>query len=80
MELHRPAHTMSIQEVALCLGVGRSTIYDAIRASTFPLPVISIGARKVVPRAAVLRLLEIAELPSDLCTEVPSPEADRHVD
>ena len=54
-----PRHTVSIQEAALMLGVGRSTVYDAIRRGDFPLPVIRVGARCLVSRNALEQLLGI---------------------
>jgi excisionase family DNA binding protein len=53
--LHRKP--CSIEEVAAALGVGRSTVYDSIRRGDFPLPVIRIGARVLVSRTALERLL-----------------------
>jgi len=44
-----------------CLGVTRSTLYRAIKAGTFPLPVFRIGQRVRIPLRSVDRL--IAGLP-----------------
>ena len=56
---HRPL--LSVEEAALLLGVTRSTLYRAIKAGTFPLPVFRIGQRIRIPRRSVDRL--IAGLP-----------------
>jgi excisionase family DNA binding protein len=49
--------TMSVEEAAEALGVGRTTAYTQIREGRFPAPVIRIGKRVVVPVAAIERLL-----------------------
>ena len=55
-----PRLTLSVAEVALMLGVGQSTVYDSIRRGDFPVPVIRVGARQLVSRAALLELLSVA--------------------
>ncbi len=47
--------TMSIEEAARRLGIGRSTLYEA--ANRGELPVLRIGRRRVVRCATVERLL-----------------------
>lgn len=47
--------TLSIREVARILGVGKNAAYTAVR--TGELPVVRIGGRLLVPRAALERLL-----------------------
>jgi excisionase family DNA binding protein len=49
--------TLNVEEVADRLGINRSTAYELIRLGTFPLPVIRLGRRVVVPRQAVTELL-----------------------
>lgn len=39
------------------LGLSRTQAYEAIRRSDFPVPVIRVGRRMVVPTAALLELL-----------------------
>jgi excisionase family DNA binding protein len=58
---------LSVEEASVLLGVTRSTLYRAIKAGTFPLPVFRIGQRTRIPRRSVDRLL--AGLP-------PSPEEE----
>ena len=41
------------------LGLGRTAAYDLARRGEFPVPVLRIGTRYVVPVAGLLRLLEI---------------------
>ena len=48
--------TVTIPEAAEVLGIGRSAAYEA--AKTGQIPVIRIGRRLVVPRAALKRMLE----------------------
>jgi excisionase family DNA binding protein len=46
---------LTIQEAAKILRIGRSAAYEAVR--TGELPVIQFGRRKLVPRAALEKLL-----------------------
>jgi len=47
--------TLTADEVAEILGIGRSAVYESIRRGD--LPALRFGRRVVVPRAALLRLL-----------------------
>jgi len=47
--------TLTADEVAEILGIGRSAVYESIRRGD--LPALRFGRRIVVPRAALLRLL-----------------------
>ncbi|HEY7064277.1 MAG TPA: helix-turn-helix domain-containing protein [Chloroflexota bacterium] len=47
--------TISVQEAARLLGIGRTSAYLAVRRGD--LPVLRIGRRYVVPRVALERLL-----------------------
>ena len=47
--------TLTVEEAARVLGIGRNSAYEAVRRGD--LPVIRIGRRYVVPRAALERLL-----------------------
>ena len=49
--------TVNIDEAAQTLGVSRLTLYSAIRNGESPVPVIKIGKRLVVPKAALAKLL-----------------------
>jgi excisionase family DNA binding protein len=49
----------SIQEVADRLGIHRTTVYDLI--ATGRLGSVKLGSRRLIPRAAVLALLEPAD-------------------
>ena len=48
--------TLTVEEAAHVLGVGRNAAYAAVRDGS--IPTIRIGTRYVVPRAALDRLLE----------------------
>jgi len=48
--------TMTILEAAAILGISRNAAYEA--AKTGQIPIIRIGKRILVPRAALDRLLE----------------------
>ncbi|MBA7639928.1 hypothetical protein ES703_47589 [subsurface metagenome] len=47
--------TLSVEEAAKVLGIGRNLCYD--RVKTGEIPVIKIGKRLLVPRAALEKLL-----------------------
>jgi len=47
--------TLSVPETAKVLGIGRNLCYD--RVKTGEIPVIKIGRRLLVPRAALEKLL-----------------------
>ena len=48
--------TLTVDETAKILGIGRQLAYD--RVKTGEIPVIKIGRRLLVPRKALERLLE----------------------
>ena len=48
--------TLTIEEAAEILGIGRSSAYQAAR--TGEIPTLKIGRRLLVPRVALERLLE----------------------
>jgi excisionase family DNA binding protein len=50
--------TVSLPEAGKILGISRSSIFRA--AARGQVPVLTIGRRKLVPRAALTRLLETA--------------------
>jgi len=51
--------TISIRDAAPLLGISTSTAYAAVKAGTFPVPVIHIGSRISVPTAPLRKLLGI---------------------
>lgn len=54
-----PRQTLTVEEAAALLGIGRNTAYQA--AANGELPVIRIGRRLLIPRAALDRLLAEAQ-------------------
>ncbi len=50
--------TVSVEHAAKQLGIGRSLGYDLVRKGV--LPSIALGGRRVVPKAALTRMLEDA--------------------
>jgi excisionase family DNA binding protein len=50
--------TLTVEEAGRVLGIGRASAYDAVKRGE--LPVIRLGKRIVVPRAALDRLLASA--------------------
>lgn len=62
---HTTRETLTIEEAARRLGIGRQTAYEQARAGRLgPVPVYRIGRRLVVPRRALERALagELNEL------------------
>lgn len=49
--------TMNIEEAAELLGIGRGLAYASARNGSFPVALVRIGRRLLVPRAPLLRLL-----------------------
>ena len=47
--------TLSIDETAKCLGIGRNSAYEAIARGE--IPVVKVGKRLLVPKAALEFLL-----------------------
>lgn len=70
---HKPL--LSVEETAVLLGETRSTLYRAIKAGTFPLPIFRIGRRVRIPRKSVERLIAGLPLapPTELTMEVSLP-------
>ena len=58
MKRNRERLLLSLEEAALVLGIGRSTLYRAVKAGGVPFPVHRIGGRSYVPKAALQRFLE----------------------
>lgn len=52
--------TLNIEDVAIVLGINRSTAYELARRNELPIPVIRLGRRMVVSRRAVEELLNSA--------------------
>ena len=54
----KSAQLLSLEDTALVLGIGRSTIYRAVRDGNVPFPVHRIGGKWYVPKRALQRFLE----------------------
>lgn len=50
--------TLTLMQAAERLGIGRNTAYQAAREGRFPVPLIHVGKRIVVPAKALDRLLD----------------------
>ena len=50
-------YTLTIEEAARRLGIGRSLAYDLARRDELPVKVLRLGRRLVVPRPALERVL-----------------------
>ena len=55
--------TLTVEEAAALLGIGRNSAYQAVAAGQ--IPVIRIGRRLLVPRAALERLLAVTSVTAD---------------
>lgn len=49
--------TVTVTEAARLLGISKSHAYELIGRGQFPIPVLRLGARVVVPAAPLRRLL-----------------------
>jgi len=49
--------TTNVETAGSVLGIGRSKAYEMAKADEFPVRLVRIGRRYVVPVAAILRLL-----------------------
>lgn len=57
------SRTVTVEEAAKLLGIGRELAYQqAKHGSIGPVPVLRIGRRLVVPRAALERVLSAVEV------------------
>jgi excisionase family DNA binding protein len=52
--------TLTVEEAASALGIGRSAAYEAARRGE--IPTLSIGRRLLVPTAALYRMLDLVPL------------------
>ena len=55
--------TLTVQEAATLLGIGRNSAYEAIKTGT--IPSVQIGRRILVPRAALERMLMVPKETED---------------
>jgi excisionase family DNA binding protein len=53
----RERKTLSVEEAAVALGIGRTLAYEAVRRGE--IPTVRIGRRLLVPRGALNQLLSI---------------------
>lgn len=49
--------TLTIEETAVCLGIGRTAAYEAARRGD--IPTLRLGRRLLVPTAGLRRLLQL---------------------
>jgi excisionase family DNA binding protein len=57
METNEQCRTYTIAEAAKLIGVGRNTAYEAAKSGQ--IPTISIGRRRLVPKAALELILTL---------------------
>jgi excisionase family DNA binding protein len=55
--------TMTVEEAAVALGISRAFAYEAVRRGE--IPAITIGRRKLIPRAALEKMLGSVEPDAD---------------
>lgn len=63
--------TVDLPTAAKAWGIGRTTAYELARAGEFPCPVLPLGKRFKVTKAALMRALGYDE------PEVPAQSGDR---
>jgi hypothetical protein len=51
--------TTDVQTAGAILGIGRTKAYEMVREGSFPVPVLRIGRRIVVPTPTLLTLLGV---------------------
>lgn len=51
------AATLTLDEAARVLGIGRSTAYELVQRGEFPVRVLKVGKRRVVPKVLLERFL-----------------------
>ena len=52
------SETYKVPEAAELLGVNKLTLYTAIKEGTTNLPVVRVGRRMLIPKAALHRMLD----------------------
>ncbi len=57
MRERRPSLLLSVSEAAKLLGIGRSTLYDALKSGECPLRHVVIGKQIRIPRMAIAELV-----------------------
>jgi excisionase family DNA binding protein len=61
----RPApETCSVETAAARLGIGRSLAYEMAREGRFPVPVLRLGRKLVIPTRALDRVLGVEDRPT----------------
>ena len=55
VEMEKERLTLTVEETAKCLGIGRNSAYEAIARGE--IPVVKVGKRLLVPKAALEILL-----------------------
>ena len=50
--------TTDVTTAAQIIGIGRTLAYDLLKHETFPVPILRVGRRVLVPVSSLLRLLE----------------------
>lgn len=69
---------LSVDEVAVLLGLNRSSVYRSVQRGDLPLPVFAINGRAWVPRRAVERLLEGSSPEEDGAAYEDEPDDPQH--
>ena len=58
--VRRLGTTIDVATAASILGFGRTKAYELAKAGEFPVKIVRVGRRYVVPIPAILRLLDTA--------------------
>lgn len=57
-----PKLALSIEEVATCLGIGKTKAYELVNSGE--IPSIALGQKRIVPMDALRKFLELQDLRS----------------
>lgn len=57
--MHDTKLTYSVSEVAEILGMSKAAVYNAVKKGKFPIAVIQVGERIIIPAKALHELLGI---------------------
>ncbi len=72
--------TVDVRTAGLAFGIGRDQSYRLACEDAFPVPVLRMGRRLRVSRAAVMSLLDIDNGPPSLTTTAKTPDVHAEID
>lgn len=70
--------TVNLSVAGRAFGLGRDASYTLAARDEFPVPVLRLGRRRVVTRAAILNALGVPDLPSKPLAGAATPQVNRY--